>query len=693
MTEISTLTLAEPGRTTRRENPLLSRSTLPFEAPPFNEIRDDDYAPAMALGMEQHLAEIEAIAAQAAPPSFENTVVAMERSGRLLHRSASVFFIVASANSSDTLQETMEAALPRLAAHSDEIYLNDGLFRRVDSIYKERDQLSLAAEDRRLLERYHRDFVRAGALLNEADKARVRALNEEDAKLQAEFENRLREATRSAAVVLDDRAQLDGLSDIDIDAAAVAAKARGLDGKWLLPLQNTTQQPALQALCDRRLRERLFLASTQRAERGDDNDTRELVRRMARIRAERAILLGYANHAAYVLEEEMAHTPDARLQLLTSIASAAIRRAKQEQAAIQLRIDRDSAGFAVAPWDWQYYAERVRLAQFALDESLLKPYLELDRVLNDGVFYAATQLFGVTFRERQDLPVYHPDVRVFDVFDADGQQLALFYADLFKRDNKDGGAWSNEFVPAVGLLGTKAVVANVSNLTKPAPGQPALLSFDDVITLFHEFGHALHAMFARVQYPTLVATPGDFSEFPSQFNEQWALEPRVLAHYARHYETGTPMPDALVERFRRTRTFNQGHATTEYVAAALLDLAWHTLPNDAPPQDVKALETSVLTTYGFDAVAVPPRYHTSYFAHIWGGYAANYGAYMWAEVLDHDAWAWFEEHGGLTRENGDRYRRQILAVGNATDLAAAYRAFRGRDPDVEPLLAYRGLRG
>jgi peptidyl-dipeptidase Dcp len=510
MTETSTA-ITERGRAASRPNPLLTRSPLPLEAPPFDELRDDHYEPAMELGMEEHLVEIEAIANQSAAPTFENTIVAMERSGRLLQRSASVFFIVASANSSDTLQETMETVMPRLAAHSDEIYLNDALFRRVESVYRDREQLRLTAEGARLLDRYHRDFVRAGARLSDADKARVRALNTEDAKLQAEFENRLREASRSAAVIVDDRAQLEGLSAIDVDAAAAAARARGLEGKWMLPLQNTTQQPALGGLRDRRLRERLFLASTRRAEHGDDNDTRELVRRMARIRAERGALLGYANHAAYVLEEEMAHTPEARLKLLTNIAPAAIRRAKAEQAAIQSQIDSDRGGFAVEPWDWQYYAEHVRLAQFALDESLLKPYLELDRVLNDGVFYAATQLFGVAFRERHDLPVYHPDVRVFDVIEADGEQLALFYADFFKRDNKDGGAWSNEFVPAVGLLGTKAVVANVTNFTKPALGQPALISFDDVITLFHEFGHALHAMFARVRYPTLVGTPADFS--------------------------------------------------------------------------------------------------------------------------------------------------------------------------------------
>lgn len=681
----------ERDRSASRQNPLLTRSALPLEAPPFDRIRDDDYEPAMELGMEQHLAEILGIASQSGAPTFENTIVAIERSGRLLHRSASVFFIVASANSSDTLQQTMERVMPKLAAHTDEIYLNNALFRRVESIHLERGQLRLSAEKLRLLERYHRDFVRAGARLNDTDKARVRALNAEDARLQAEFENRLREASRNAAVIVDDPAQLEGLSAIDIDAAAAAARACALEGKWMLPLQNTTQQPALGGLRDRRLRERLFTASTQRAEQGDDNDTRELVRRMATIRAERAALLGYPNHAAYVLEEEMAHTPEARLQLLTNVAPAAIRRAAAEQASIQSQIDGDDGGFSAAPWDWQYYAERVRLTEFALDESLLKPYLELDRVLNDGVFYAATELFGVTFRERHDLPVYHPDVRVFDVIDTDGQLLALFYADFFKRDNKDGGAWSNEFVPAVGLLGTKAVVANVTNVTKPAGGQPALISFDDVITLFHEFGHALHAMFARVQYPTLVGTPADFSEFPSQFNEQWALEPRVLSRYAKHYETGEAMPDALVERFRKARTFNQGYATTEYVAAALLDLAWHTLPKSAPPQDVTALETSVLREYKLDQVVVPPRYRTSYFAHIWGGYAANYGAYLWAEVLDHDAYAWFEEHGGLTRENGERYRQQILAVGHATDLAEAYRRFRGRDPEVRPLLAHRGL--
>ena len=675
-----------------RANPLLARSKLPFGTPPFDKIRSTDYEPALELRMREHLAEAEVIANQTTEPTFQNTIVALERSAQPLLQSLYVFYSILGANSNDTLQNVAATEMPKLSRHFDEINLNPKLFRRIEAIYARRDQLGLSAEDKRVLEQYRRDFVRSGALLGDSDKARVRAFNEEEARLTTAFQSKLLSATKNAGVIVDDRSQLDGLSDIEIDAAAEAAKGRGLSGKWLLPLQNTTRQPSQQHLRDRAMRERLYRASIDRAEQGDTSDTRQIVRRLAELRSARAALLGYPNHAAYVVEPQMSHTPDAVLKLLTDIATPAIRRAKEEQVAMQTLIDEERGGFKLEPWDWQYYAERVRLARYALEETQLKPYLELNRVLEDGVFYAANQLYGISFRERHDLPVYHPDVRVFEVIDADGTPLALFYADYFKRDNKNGGAWTNTFVIPAGLLGTRAVVTNVANFTKPAPGQPALLTFDDVIALFHEFGHALHLIFAKSQYPSLLGAPPDFGEFPSQFNEHWAFEPRVLAHYAKHYQTGAPMPDSLVTRFLRSRTFNQGFETTEYVAAALLDLSWHILPKDAPTQDVDAFESATLERYHFNEVAVAPRYRSSYFLHIWNlGYAANYGAYMWAEVLDHDAYAWFEEHGGLTRANGQRFRDLILARQNTMDLMGIYREFRGRDPRVDALLQNRGL--
>jgi peptidyl-dipeptidase Dcp len=491
-----------------------------------------------------------------------------------------------------------------------------------------------------------------------------------------------------------DKNELDGLSDAEIAAAAEAARQRKLDGKWVLSLQNTTQQPPQASLRNRALRQRLFIASTTRAERGDSNDTREIVKRLAQLRPERAQLLGYPSVAAYVLDDRMAKTPDAAIKLLSDLVPAATARARREADNLQAMINRQRGGFKLAPWDWQYYAEQVRKAEYALDESQLKPYFELDRVLQDGVFFAANRLYGLTFKQRTDLPVYHPDVRVFEVFDADGTSLALWYCDYFKRDNKSGGAWEDTFVDGSGLLGTKPVVFNVANFPKPAPGQPALLRFDDVKTMFHEFGHALHAMLTRVQYPRLTGTnvPTDFVEFPSQFNEHWALEPTVLAHYAKHYQTRQPMPRTLVDKIKRARTFDQGFATTEYVAAALLDMAWHSLPVGPEQADIGAFESQTLKRFAVDVPEVPPRYRTTYFSHIWnGGYYAGYYAYLWSEVLDDDAYAWFTENGGMTRANGRRFRDMILSRGGTGDMGAMYRAFRGRDPEVGPLLEERGL--
>jgi Zn-dependent oligopeptidases len=687
---------APAGIGASRANPLFVESTLPFHAPRFDLIRDTDYQPALEEGMRQNIAEMEAIANQAALPTFENTITAMERSGALLTRASKVFFAVVGANINDTLQKVQTEEAPRLAAHNDAIYLNDRLFQRVKTLFDSRATLGLTPEQLRLVERYHRDFVRAGAELSESDKTRMRAFNQEQSKLATDFSNKLLAATKVGALVIDDRSQLAGLSEAEIATAAEKAKERGLTGKWVIPLQNTTQQPAQASLENRAVRQRLFENSTQRTEHSDTNDTRNTIKRLAQLRAQRAALLGYPTYAAYVLENQGAKTPEAAIGLLTDLAAPATARARGEAAKMQSLIDAQNSGFKLQPWDWQYYAEQVRKAKYDLDESQIKPYFELNNVLQNGVFFAANRLYGLTFKERKDIPVYHPDVRVFEVFDADGKSLALFYNDYFKRDNKSGGAWMDNFVDQSGLMGNKPVIFNVANFTKPAPGQPALLTFDDVTTMFHEFGHALHGMFANTQYPTLSGTsvPRDFVEFPSQFNEHWAVDPAVFANYAKHYQTGAPMPQALVDKIKRSTTFNQGFATTELVAAALLDMAWHTLPASAPQQNVGEFEAASLKRFMVDVPEVPPRYRSTYFSHIWGGgYAAGYYAYIWSEVLDDDAFAWFEEHGGLTRENGQRFRDMILSKGGTVDAATLYRNFRGRDPNVEALLKQRGLTG
>ncbi|HVV95940.1 MAG TPA: peptidyl-dipeptidase Dcp [Rhodanobacteraceae bacterium] len=675
-------------------NPFAAESTLPFHAPAFDKIKMADYAPAFDEGMRVHLAEMEAIANDPAKPTFENTIEKAERSGQLLTRVAKVFFNLAQSNTNEDIQKLQAELAPKLAAHQDEIALNPKLFARVKALYDARDGFT-DPEQKRLVERYYQNFVRAGALLNDADKATLRKLNEEESKLTTEFQTKLLAATNAAALVVDDKKELAGFSDADIAAAAEAAKTRKLDGKWVVVLQNTTQQPAQVSLKDRATREKLFDASIHRADRGDANDTRTIIQRLAKLRAERAELLGFKNYAAYSLDDQMAKTPENAIKLMTDMVPAATAKAAGEEADMQALVDKQKGGFKIAPWDWQFYAEQVRKAQYDLDESQIKPYFELDNVLKNGVFFAANKLYGLTFKERKDIPVYQPDVRVFEVFDADGKSLALWYADYFKRDSKSGGAWMDSFVDQSGLLGNKPVVFNVCNFTKPAPGQPALISFSDVTTMFHEFGHALHGMMSNVKYPTLAGTnvPRDFVEFPSQFNEHWALEPSVFANYAKHYKTGAPMPAALVDKIKKSHTFNQGFDTTEYLAAALLDMAWHSLPADAPTQDVEKFEKEALKKYDIDVPAVPPRYRTPYFAHIWGGgYSAGYYAYLWSEVLDDDAYYWFKEHGGMTRENGQRFREMVLSRGSTEDMAKLYRDFRGRDPSVEPLLEERGLK-
>jgi peptidyl-dipeptidase Dcp len=676
-------------------NPFFVASTLQYQAPQFDKIKDSDFQPAMEEGMRQHLAEIEKIADQTDAPTFENTLVAMEKSGAMLTRVTHVFSALTGANTNDTLQKIDEEEAPKLAAHADAIYLNSKLFQRIETLYNERDSLKLDPESARLLEYSYKEFVHAGAKLSDADKAKLKDFNKEESTLSTQFTNKLLAANKAGALVIDDKAQLDGLSDAQIEAAAQAARDRKLDGKWVIVLQNTTQQPDLEALNDRATREKLFKASWERAEKGDANDTRELITRIAQLRADRAKLLGFDNYAAWQLEDQMAKTPATAEKFMVNLVPAATARARAEAKDIQDVIDKEKGGFQVEAWDWNHYSEKVRKAKYDLDEAQIKPYFEIDSVLQNGVFYAANQLYGLTFKERKDIPVYQPDVRVFEVFDKDGTSMALFYFDYFKRDNKNGGAWMSNFVDQSKLLGTKPVIYNVANFAKPADGQPALLSFDDVTTMFHEFGHGLHGLFADQQYPSLsgTSTARDFVEFPSQFNEQWASDPKVFANYAKNYKTGEPMPKDLVEKMKKARSFNQGYAMSELISAALLDMSWHMIPPGSEKQDADKFEADALTKAGFTLKEVPPRYRSSYFQHIWGnGYAAGYYAYLWTQMLDSDAFEWFKEHGGLTRENGQIFRDKILSRGNTVELSKLYRDFRGKEPSIEPMLKDRGLK-
>ncbi len=677
------------------ENPFFAASQLPFQAPRFDVISESDYAPAIAAGIQQKLAEVEKIANNPAEPTFDNTFVALEKSGALLTRTMNVFGAMTSANTSDTLQKLDEETSPKLAALDDAIMLNSKLFARIKAIYDRRDSLNLDPESLRLVEVTYKNYVLAGANLSEADKTQLKALNQEAATLSTQFTNKLLAASKNGALAIGDKNLLAGLSEGELAAAAQAASERKLDKQWLLVLQNTTQQPDLQNLQDRDTRQKLFKASINRAEKNDANDTRQTLARLAKVRAEQAKLLGFPNYAAWKLQNQMAKTPDAALAFMRNIVPAATARAEREAKDIQAVIDRQNGGFQLAAWDWQFYAEQVRKEKYDLDESQIKPYFEMNNVLHNGVFYAANLLYGISFKERKDLPVYHPDVRVYEVFDKDGQSLALFYTDFFKRDNKGGGAWMSNFVEQSKLNGTKPVIYNVSNFTKPAAGQPALLSYDDVITMFHEFGHALHGMFADQQYPSLSGTntARDFVEFPSQFNEHWASDPQVFAHFAKHYQTGEAMPQALVDKINKADKFNKGYAMTELLAAALLDMHWHMLGADQPQQDVDKFEAASLRQDKIDLSYVPPRYRSSYFQHIWGnGYAAGYYAYLWTEMLADDAFQWFSDNGGLTAENGQRFREQVLSQGNSQDLEKLYVKWRGQEPSIEPMLINRGLK-
>jgi peptidyl-dipeptidase Dcp len=693
---IALVVLTAGAATSAPENSLMQPSTLPFGALPFDRISDSDYQPAIEAGMAQQLKEINAIANDPAPPTFDNTLVAMEKSGRLLARAQGAFDVEVDTNSNPQLLHVRQIIAPELAAHQDAMYLNPKLFARVQAIYKSLDGLQLDSESRHLAVTYYRRFVHAGANLSPAKRAQLREINQQLATLQAAFERKLLAGTAAAALVVNDKSQLAGLSDSAIAAAEQAASAKGDPGGYLIPLQNTTQQPGLTLLQDRATRRELFEKSWTRTEKHDDNDTRSTIAQMAKLRAEKAQVLGYADFAAYQLTQEMAQTPAAVQKFLQGLIGPTRAKAAQEAAEIQTQIDEDGQHFGLQPYDWNYYAQQVRKAKYSIDDNEIRPYFELNDVLQNGLFYAANQLYGITFKERHDIPVWQPDVRVFEVFDKDGAPLALIYFDFFKRDNKQGGAWMSSFTDYSTLLGTKPVVYNVENIPKGAPGQPTLLTIDSVKGMFHEFGHALNAFFADEKYPSLSGTarPRDFVEFPSQLNEHWALYPSVLKHYAFDYQTHEPMPQALIDKMESAAKFNEGYSMGEGLAADELDMAWHSLPASAPLQDVDAFEAHALRASGTDFPNVPPRYRSTYFSHIWAsGYAAGYYAYMWSEMLDDDAYQWFLDHGGLTRANGERFRAMILSKGDSEDYGPMFRAFYGKDPDVGPLLQFRGLRG
>jgi peptidyl-dipeptidase Dcp len=675
-------------------NPFFKLSPLPFHYPQFDLIKDEHFAPAFAEGMAQNLKEIEAIANNPKAATFENTIVAMERSGQLLTRVSTTFSNLQGANTNPKLDEIDTDMSPKLAAHNDAIYLNARLYARVQSLYDKRAKLGLDAESKHLLERYHTDFVRAGARLSAADKEKLKVLNGELATLQTAFQQNVLKEINASALVVDTRAELAGMSETAIDAAAAAAKARGLDGKFAVALTNTTGQAPLAVLTNPATRKRMMDLSLARGSHGGEFDNRANVLKIARLRADKAVLLGYPNYAAYSLEDQTAKTTTAVNTLLAELAKPAVSNARKEAADLQAVADAEKAGLQIGAADWSYYTDKVRAQRFSFDGNQLKPYFELNNVLEKGVFFAAGKLYGLSFKERKDLPVYHPDVKVYDVFDANGKQLAIFLADMYARPSKQGGAWMNEYVSQSRLMGTQSVVANHLNIPKPPAGEPTLLTVDEVKTAFHEFGHALHGMFSSVQYPRFSGTnvPRDFVEYPSQVNEMWMVQPEVLANYARHYKTGEPMPKELLEKVAASKKFNQGFATTEYLASSLVDQRWHQLTAAQIPTDVLAFEAAALKDAGVDYAPVPPRYRTTYFSHTFsGGYAAGYYAYLWSEKLDADTVEWFKENGGLQRKNGDWFRKTLLSRGGTADALDLFRNFRGRDAKIEPLLERRGL--
>jgi peptidyl-dipeptidase Dcp len=678
------------------DNPFIAPSPLPFHAPEFDKIKIEHFMPTFTAGMQQQLDEMNAIAGQTDAPTFENTIVAMEKSGALLTRVSNVFFNLTSSEKNEAIQNIETELAPLLAAHSDNLLLNRPLFQRVETLWETKDSLGLTEEQAELLKQRYEDFLRAGARLSDEQQGRIRSLNEQLSKLETKFEENLLAISKERAVVVDTAGELDGMSEADIAAAAEAAKERGLEGKYLLQILNTTRVPTLTSLNNRSVRQRVWEASANRGLGRDGGiDNRPLVLEIAQLRAERAKLLGYDHHAAWKLQNQMAKTPDAARKMLTDLVPGVLEKVQQEAADLEAMIKECGESHELAPWDWEYYAEKVRKARFEVDEAALRPYFELDTVLKNGVFFTMNKLYGITFRERDDLPVYHPDVRVFDVFDRDGSQIGLFYADYFKRDTKQGGAWMSSFVDQSKLLHEQPVIVNNLNIVRPADGEPALITFDNVTTMFHEMGHALHGMFSDVTYPTVAGTntPRDFVEFPSTFEEDWAIQPEILANYARHYQTGEPIPQDLLDKAIKAKKFNQGFETLEYLAAALLDLEWHTLTSEQVPADVEMFEAEALKKVGVDHSAVPPRYRTAYFAHIWaGGYSSSYYAYLWSEVLAADAFAHMIAQGGCTPENGESFRKEVLSRGSSRDPMKSYEAFRGREPTVEALLIRRGLR-
>lgn len=678
------------------DNPFAAPSELPFHTPAFNRIRTEHYQPAFHAGIREELSEIQAIAEQDAEPTFENTIVAMEKSGALLTRVQQVFSNMTSSHTNEDLQNIQAEMAPLLAAHSDNILLNKNLFSRVEKLYDNRDSLNLTEEQLQVLRRRYESFVRAGAKLTDAEQNRIRALNEQLSTLETRYDDMMLQATKDGAVIVDEAGQLDGLSDAEIAAAAEKAKERGHDGKYLLEITNTTRVPVLASLNNRNLRERVWKSSANRALGHDGGvDTRELILETIRLRTERANLLGFPNHAAYKLQNQMAKTPAAAKKMLLDLAPGVVARVKVEADDLRDLMKRSGADHELQPWDWEYYTEKLRQERFQVDAAAVKPYFEVNNVLRDGIFFTMKKLFGIEFRERSDLPLYHPQVKVFDVLNSDGSQIGLFYIDFFKRDSKRGGAWMSSFVDQSKLLNEKPVIVNTLNNPPAAEGEPALLSFDNVTTMFHEMGHGVHGLFSDVTYPSVsgTATPRDFVEFPSTFEEDWAIQPDILANYARHYKTGDPIPKDLLDKVIRASKFNQGFDTLEYLSAAILDLEWHTLTADEIPDDVEKFEAAALKKYGVDIPAVPPRYRSQYFTHIWSsGYEASYYAYIWSEVLAADAFAYMIANGGATSENGSKFRREVLSRGSSRDPMKSYQAFRGSKPTVDALLIRRGLK-
>jgi len=687
---------AEPATGATVDNPFLAVSTLPNRMPPFDRIEDAHFVPAMERGMREQLEQMQAIAGNPEPPTFENTIVAMERSGRLLDRVTAVFFNLVGADTNDTRQQIQREMSPRLSAHRDAIRLDPELFGRIDALHQRRDALNLNARQMRLLEEYHRDFVRAGARLDEEQKERLREINGELARLGTEFSQNVLKEVNDSAVVVETAAELEGLTQGQIQSAADEAAERGLEGKYVLTLMNYSSQPQLTSLVNRDVRQRLMQASLARGSRGNEFDNRGLVSRVLKLRAEKAELLGYATHADFVLEERTAKTVQAVEEMLGQLAPVSVANARDEGEALQAMIDdTEQDRFELQSWDWPFYAEKVRQQQYDFDESEIRPYFELDSVLVNGVFYAAEQVYGITFKERPDLPVYHPDVRVWEVFDTDGERLAIFLGDFYARGSKRGGAWMNAYVSQSGLLGTEPVVANHQNIPKPPEGEPTLMTLDEVTTMFHEFGHALHGMFSDVEYPSFSGTsvPRDFVEYPSQVNEMWATWPSILENYARHYETGERIPQELLDRVLEAEKFNEGYRTTEYLAASILDMCYHTLTAEQIPasDEILAFEAECLEQAGIAYDPVPTRYRTTYFSHIMGGYSAGYYSYIWSEVLDADSVKWIKDNGGLSRANGDHFRDTLLSKGGSKDAMELFRDFAGRAPDIQPLLERRGL--